>query len=165
MRGCVVLLCLLVCSGCGSTGDVSQPGIPVGWMDREDLADPVHGDFALVYDTSRIHRDFVGLIRQVHEGIDIIVFLGAWCSDSRREVPRFLKIADLAGMDATRIKLYGLDRTKKSSDGLTDRYGIERVPTFIFLRGDKEVGRIVEVPRTTLEGDVLSILAGARGTE
>ena len=67
------------------------------------------------------------------------MFLGAWCSDSRREVPRFLKIADLAGMDATRIKLYGLDRTKKSSDGLTDRYGIERVPTFIFLRGDKEV--------------------------
>ena len=54
MRGCVVLLCLLVCSGCGSTGDVSQPGIPVGWMDREDLADPVHGDFALVYDTSRM---------------------------------------------------------------------------------------------------------------
>lgn len=134
-------------------------------MDRELLADPAHGDFAFVYDTSRIHGDFVGLIRQVHEGIDIIVFLGTWCSDSRREVPRFLKIADLAGMDAARIKLYGLDRTKRSSDGLTDRYGIERVPTFIFLRGDEEVGRIVEVPRTTLEGDVLSILAGAQGTE
>jgi thiol-disulfide isomerase/thioredoxin len=134
-------------------------------MDRELLADPAHGDFAFVYDTSRIHGDFVGLIRQVHEGIDIIVFLGTWCSDSRREVPRFLKIADLVGMDAARIKLYGLDRTKRSSDGLTDRYGIERVPTFIFLRGDEEVGRIVEVPRTTLEGDVLSILAGAQGTE
>jgi hypothetical protein len=131
-------------------------------MGREALEDPAHGDFALVYDTSRIHQDFVSLIQQVHEGIDVVVFLGTWCSDSRREVPRFLKIADLAGIESDRIKLYGLDRTKKSSDGLTDRYGIERVPTFIFLRGEREVGRIVELPRTTLEGDVLSILAGAR---
>jgi thiol-disulfide isomerase/thioredoxin len=160
-----VFFCLLVCAGCGSTGDLSQPDVPVGWIDREVLANPAHGDFSLVYDTSRIHEDFVGLIQQVHEGIDVIVFLGTWCSDSRREVPRFLKIADLAGMNVDRIKLYGLDRTKKSRDGLTDRYGIERVPTFIFLLGEREVGRIVEVPRTTLEGDVLSILAGARGTK
>jgi len=165
MRACAVFLCLLVSAGCGSTGDLSQPGVTVGWMDREVLADPAHGDFALVYDTSRIGEEFLDLIRQVHEGIDVIVFLGTWCPDSRREVPRFLKIADLTGMDAERIRLYGLDRTKRSSDGLTDRFGIERVPTFIFLRGEEEVGRIVEVPQTTLEGDLLSILARARATE
>jgi thiol-disulfide isomerase/thioredoxin len=131
-------------------------------MDREVLESPAHGDFALVYDTSHIHQDFVELIRQVNEDVEVIVFLGTWCPDSRREVPRFMKIVDLTGMKGSQVRLYGLDRSKQSNDGLTDRYTIERVPTFIFLKQGEEIGRIIEVPRATLEADVLSILAAAQ---
>jgi len=134
----------------------------VGWLDREILEDPAYGNFALVYDTSHIHQDFVELIRQVNADVEVIVFLGTWCSDSRREVPRFMKIVDLTGMRESRVRLYGLDRSKQSSDGLTHRYTIERIPTFIFLKHGEEIGRIIEVPRATLEADVLSILAGVQ---
>jgi hypothetical protein len=35
---------------------------------------------------------------------------------------------------------------------------VERVPTFIFYRGDREIGRIVEKPKADLMGEVLEIL-------
>ena len=91
--------------------------------------------------------------------METIVLLGTWCGDSRREVPRFLRIADMAGIPADRITLVGVDRAKKSGDGMSDRYPVEKVPTFIFLKGGVEIGRIVETPAGTLEGDMLTILA------
>ncbi|MEK7671115.1 MAG: thioredoxin family protein, partial [Bacteroidota bacterium] len=91
-----------------------------------------------------------------------VVVLGTWCSDSKREVPRFLKIVDLSLIPPAQIQFYGVDRTKKSSDGVTDRYKIERVATFIFLKRGEEVGRIVESPKNSLEEDMLAILADAQ---
>ena len=37
-------------------------------------------------------------------------------------------------------------------------YEIEYVPTFIFYREDKEIGRIIETPILSLEEDMLAIL-------
>ena len=67
-----------------------------------------------------------------------------------------------AGIPAERVRLHGLDRAMKSPDGLAAGYQIVRVPTFIVLRGGKEEGRIVERPIGTLEGDLLTILAGPK---
>jgi hypothetical protein len=57
------------------------------------------------------------------------------------------------------VTLYGVDRKKKSPGGTEAQYHIERVPTFIFLKHGEEIGRIVENPQASLEGDMLSILA------
>ena len=35
---------------------------------------------------------------------------------------------------------------------------IERVPTFIIYRGEKEIGRIVETPKKSLERDLWNIV-------
>jgi hypothetical protein len=35
---------------------------------------------------------------------------------------------------------------------------VTRVPTFIFLRAGKEIGRVTERPITTLEQDIATIL-------
>jgi len=56
------------------------------------------------------------------------------------------------------VHLFGVDRSKKSTDGTTEKYTISRVPTLIVLRGDEELGRIVESPRSTQEKDLLRIL-------
>jgi hypothetical protein len=117
--------------------------------------------FLQAYPEEPIGEPFLEMIRQARPGVHILVFMGTWCSDSKREVSRFLRIADGTGMAAADFDLYGLDRKKTSPDGLEQKYTIERVPTFIFLRGGKEIGRIVETPRTTLEGDILDILAHA----
>ncbi len=152
----ILTVLMITIAGCTSTYDVSQPSVPTGPLQRAQLTDA----FLHAYPEDPIGQPFLDMIRQARGGVHVLVFMGTWCSDSKREVPRFLRIADGSGMTSPEFSLYALDRKKTSPDGLERRYGIERVPTFIFLRGDKEIGRIVESPKTTLEGDIITILAG-----
>ena len=82
------------------------------------------------------------------------VYFGSWCSDSRREVPRLLRILDRTSPANLKVRFYGLDRTKKEPARLVRRGAIERVPTFILSVDGREVGRIVETPQATLEHDL-----------
>lgn len=92
----------------------------------------------------------------------ILVFLGTWCGDSKREVPHFLKILYAADFPEENLKIVALDRRKdhykKSPTGEEWALNIQRVPTFIFYKNGKEVNRIIETPNTTLEKDILAIL-------
>lgn len=89
----------------------------------------------------------------------ITIVLGTWCPDSRREVPRFMKIVDLWGFPADKIKFIGVDINKVAPLADYPALGIERVPTFIFYKNNSEKGRIIEVPVTSLEQDTRDILA------
>ena len=98
------------------------------------------------------------------DGVRILIVLGTWCPDSRREVPRFYRIAEETELSFSMIGLYGVDRKKMGTDATPEVYGIERVPTFIFLKDGKEIGRIVESPSARpggLENDILEILSRA----
>ena len=88
----------------------------------------------------------------------ITVVMGSWCSDSRREVPRFYKILDSLKYDQKKLTLFCVDRNKKDSSGEPAKFNIESVPTFIFLKNGVEKGRIVESPKETLEKDMFKIL-------
>lgn len=88
----------------------------------------------------------------------MLVFLGTWCSDTKRELPRFFKSMDQAGLSEPQVTLIGLDRSKKDTEELTEKWQIEFVPTFIFIRNGRELGRIVETPEDTLEGNIAQIL-------
>jgi len=149
---------LVSCSGPQQAQAPPEP-MELGMIDRAFMMKPAYRPFAVTYDTVQVSADVVELIRMVQPGAEFLVFLGTWCGDSKREVPRFMKIADMAGIPAERIRLCGVDRAKKSPDGAAAPYAIERVPTFIVLRDGKEEGRIVERPVGTLEGDLLTILA------
>lgn len=162
LRWCLVGIVLLLLTGCGTSGGIKKETIETGWMQRSAFDEPGLREFKVRYDTVALEQDLVGMIRSTNAGVNVLVFFGTWCGDSRREVPHFLKIADQSGIDSSRIRLYGLDRSKKSSDGLSDKYHIEKVPTFIFLKNGDEVGRITEKPTGTLEADMLAILAAAQ---
>lgn len=92
----------------------------------------------------------------------IEIFLGSWCGDSKREVPRMLKILNNAGVDTTKLSLIFVDNStakyKQSPQHEEIGKNIHRVPTFIFFDGKKEIGRIVESPIMSLEKDMLAIL-------
>jgi thiol-disulfide isomerase/thioredoxin len=151
----VVLFCL---AGCGVWGGTAQDPDVTGWVDAKSILRPDFAGFRARYDTVEVNVDLARMIGQLQTGVETLVFFGPWCSDSKREVPHFIKIAEQAGMPTAAIRYYALDRTKESADGLTARHRIERVPTFIFFRDGKEIGRIVELPRSTLEGDIYEIL-------
>ncbi len=90
--------------------------------------------------------------------IHFIVFGGTWCGDTKRELPKFFKTVSLAQIPESNIELYGVDRSKRSSDGLTEKYHVTNVPTFIVFSDGKEVGRIVEHPEEGIEFDLVHIL-------
>lgn len=134
--------------------------IVTGNTDRAALANPQYPWFEENYRGYTSDQGAVAVIRQKKEGVSALIFLGTWCGDSRREVPRFYKVVDMA--EFSDVRIVGLDRKKKSPDGTESGYHIERVPTFIFFKNDKEIGRIVETPTTTLEEDISRILGSAR---
>jgi thiol-disulfide isomerase/thioredoxin len=91
-------------------------------------------------------------------GYTITIVLGTWCPDSRREVPRFMKIIDMWGFPKDKIRFIGVDINKVAPLDDYAALGIERVPTFIFFENKSEKGRIIEVPITSLEQDSRDIL-------
>jgi hypothetical protein len=100
----------------------------------------------------------VDSIKQDLDGVNVTLVMGTWCSDSRNEVPPFFKIMDQANYPSDKIKIICVDRDKKGTSGEADSLNIELVPTFIFYRDNKEIGRIEESPEQTLEEDIYAIL-------
>ena len=52
------------------------------------------------------------------------------------------------------------NRSKKTPNNLQHGFNIKRVPTFIFYKKGKEIGRYVEYARESLEKDLLKIVSG-----
>ncbi len=92
----------------------------------------------------------------------MIIFLGTWCGDTQRELPRFQKIIETEKIPLRVIEYHALNRNKESGEALPAEYGIRFVPTFVFLRNGKEIGRIVEAPRKSLEEDIVDIFSAAK---
>lgn len=92
----------------------------------------------------------------------ITIFLGTWCGDSKREVPRMMKILDAAVFPEKKMQLIMVsnhaDMYKQSPQHEETGKNIIRVPTFIFYENGIEIGRIIESPITTLEKDMLKVL-------
>jgi len=104
----------------------------------------------------------VAAIKSNAQGVTIFAVVATWCPDTKRELPRYFATMDAAGIGDAGLTMVGVDRSKKDAEGLTEQYGITRVPTFVFLRGGREIGRFVErTPAgSTFEAEVARILAG-----
>jgi thiol-disulfide isomerase/thioredoxin len=103
----------------------------------------------------------IAAIRANADGVAVLLIVATWCPDSKREVPRFFAIMEGAGIRESQLTMVGVDRTKKDAEGLTEKWGVTRVPTFVFFRNGQEIGRVVE--RTpagaTLEAEIARVLA------
>ena len=91
---------------------------------------------------------------------DITLFMGTWCEDSQREVPAFFKALDIAGIDASHVNLITISEDKESPAELLEGRDIQYVPTIIFEKEGKELGRIVEYSIYSIEKDMAKILNG-----
>lgn len=75
---------------------------------------------------------------------NLVVFGGTWCHDTQNLLPGFYRLVDKSGYPENKITLIGVDRAKTTLNNLQTKYGVTRVPTFIVMQGDREVGRVVE---------------------
>ena len=94
----------------------------------------------------------------------ITMFMGTWCGDSKREVPRLYKILEEVDYPLDNLTVVALDyekgHYKKSPGGEEKGLNIIKVPTMIFYMNGREVNRIVESPVESLEKDIKAIITG-----
>jgi thiol-disulfide isomerase/thioredoxin len=90
--------------------------------------------------------------------LTIKVFMGTWCSDSQREVAALYKVLKKAEFDMNQLEVIALSQEKDTPNHLEKGFNIEYVPTIIFYKNKKEIGRYVEFAQDTLEKDILTIL-------
>lgn len=106
----------------------------------------------------------INSIKQDLKDYNILVFMGTWCGDSKREVPRFYKILEASDFPMAQLKIVALSKQanmyKQSPQHEEAGLNIHRVPTFIFYKNGKEINRIVEEPVNSIEEDIASIIKG-----
>jgi len=132
----------------------------LGYFKRSQITSSLHSEwFTEEYNGYSPAPDAVNKLTTTDMSqVTIKIVLGTWCPDSRREVPRFLKIADIINFPSDKITYIGVDNTKLSPIGEYESLGIERVPTFIIYKNNIEAGRIIETPVSSLEQDMVNIL-------
>ena len=94
-----------------------------------------------------------------YDDINVVVFFGTWCHDSKRELPKALKIFNKIGINDENIELIAVGLDKKEPLGRAAKLNIMYTPTLIFFRGSKEIGRIIEKPLISLEKDIELIIS------
>ena len=136
-------------------GKITQTGLE---------SEPYQSWFHQGYESYVVDEQMTKMFKKSLKKHEVKLFLGTWCGDSKREVPRILKILESCGHPAKRLEMVALDRRKefykKSPTGEEKGWNIIKVPTIIFLKDGKEVNRIVESPIASLEEDMAQILLG-----
>lgn len=114
------------------------------------------------FDNYELDVELLGAISDPNQ-YNYELFLGTWCGDSRREVPRLEKIFIELEIDFNKIAIITVDRDKVSPENEQEGKDIRYVPTLIVKNNDVEIGRIVESPSSesaTLESDLFEISLG-----
>lgn len=112
------------------------------------------------YDEYALDQNTIAALKKEKlQTYDILVFLGTWCGDSQREFPRLMKILNQIEYSEKRLEIVAVNRKKESPNGEDGRYNIQRVPTIIVSKYGKEIGRIIETPKSGyIEKDLLEII-------
>ena len=91
----------------------------------------------------------------------IKMVMGFWCDDSQKYAPQLLKTLDNAKWDTVgnnQLIVYGVDENKVANFEGFKEMNIINVPTIIVYQNNKEIGRIVETPKISVEQDLVNII-------
>ena len=96
---------------------------------------------------------FIGL-----NNYKITIVGGVWCSDTKMQLPNFIKILNKLKFPMQNLTIIFVDKTKQKPEdyfGSFEKLNIKFVPTFIVYNANNlEIGRIVESPKISLEFDL-----------
>ena len=134
-----------------------------GFISKKDLVtDTAFSWFVQNQKSFTPNPDVVKQYAANKDSINIIVFGGTWCDDTKHLLPNFIATTDAAGFPANHITIIGVDRDKKTLFNLAEAFNIINVPTFIAMKNGKEIGRVVEYGRMGLpEKELAQMIAEA----
>lgn len=133
-----------------------------GELDKEDLTNSPYTArwFNQRYKIYRPAPNAVETIKEHIGDYEIEVYMGTWCPDSHREIPRFYKLMEQADYDESKVTVYTLDRRNSSVGGTEKGKNIIAVPTIIFYKDGIEVNRFIEHARESIARDIAKIVSG-----
>ncbi len=161
-----VLLCIVCSSAQTLNTEIANEGETpylLGKIDKTGLtSDNYKAWFDKNYDDYQPDQNTIDQLSVNLNNYTVQVFLGTWCGDSKREVPRFYKILEACRFPESQLEVIALsnkrDMYKQSPNHEEQGLNIHRVPTFIIYQNNVEINRIVEYPVETLEKDMLRIV-------
>ena len=108
--------------------------------------------------------EIITKIKSLISPYTIRAFMGTWCGDSKRDIPKLYAVLEAANFPMDRLTLIAVardrDSYKQSPGGEHEGQNIHRVPTIILYKNGVEVNRIIESPVISLEEDLLHIMEG-----
>lgn len=89
---------------------------------------------------------YLDSLKRLNVPMDLKLFLGTWCSDSRKWVPKFMAIKSY--MPIQDMQIISVDTSKKDSLKWYQTYQVDSIPMFIFLEAgtQNEIGRLKVKP-------------------
>jgi thiol-disulfide isomerase/thioredoxin len=181
----LILSGMILTSGCKTTKPVAQSAPPVvvapaapqapanpesiysdpstfilGYFTIDRLAQPPYSNWYLKgYEEYTVNSEPLNKLMDIRtDNLKMTIVMGTWCPDSRREVPKLMRILDIWRFPLSQVTIIGVDKAKKASVSDFESLDIQRVPTFIIYKNNIEAGRIIENPVTSLEQDMVNIL-------
>jgi hypothetical protein len=169
-----LLTALPACAGAGESpaeepreeaAAAAEPEPLVGTVTRAEM-EAHRPDWVAAQVEARPDAAAGAALAAVEPGAAVTVYLGTWCSDSKRELARLWRAWDDAGVFAEdelpfAVEYVALDRDKQEPSGRAVAANVEYVPTFVVSRRGEEVGRVVEIAVEGIERDLLALLSGA----
>jgi thiol-disulfide isomerase/thioredoxin len=86
----------------------------------------------------------VSALRKNRSQVQLIVFGGTWCDDSKNILPKLFSLLDAASFPTNHLTIVGVDHQNRSISNLSEQLHIEHVPTLIVFKDGKEAGRIID---------------------
>lgn len=165
MRKIIVIAFIGILLSCNAqkkgTAIKNQSGDLVGFANKESYNQIPYKDwFDYNFETYAPDSATIKSLKKSLKSVRIKGFMGTWCGDSKRETPQLFKVLELVDFDMKNFELVTVNRAKKTPDNLQEGLNVFKVPTFIFYKKGKEIGRYVEYARESLEKDILKIVSG-----
>ncbi|MGE5106533.1 MAG: tetratricopeptide repeat protein [Sphingobacteriales bacterium] len=122
---------------------------------------PYNSWFVKNYNDYKVDSTTANQLNPLFKNKSFQIFLGTWCGDSKREVPRMLKLLDYCNVDEKKVQIVFVsnhDSVYKQSPFHEEKGKfIFHVPDLLVYENNVELGKIIESPVVSLEKDLLSI--------
>jgi hypothetical protein len=104
------------------------------------------------------NMEVIEKLQAIPSEIKIEIFLGTWCSDTKRNVSAYFKIMDMVDNPLIMTTYIGIPEEDDPRKPFIEGKNIVKVPTFIVYIDNQEKGRIIEDPVKSVEEDLLDII-------